>query len=522
MAESAHQPRIPDKESVEEQLDRVTSCAEFDTCKRSVDFLRFVVTEALAGRSEGISQHAIANSVFGRNESFDPTTDPIVRMQAGRVRRSLEHYYLTAGAADPILIDIPKGSYVPTFEIRDSVPQTGPRVARPDAWPTLLVSPLRNLTGREEVEFIAEGLVSDLAAELSRDQALHVFRAPPAGAEKCRPGSVRFEITGTIASREDALKLNLHLIDRESGREVWAGTFSCVEGPDQGRCLEQVVQTTVAMVAEEQGFLSRHLDEETRRQPGACGGAYQAILRYLHFDVTNDPAAFVEAFAALRQAVDADPECAVCWSYLARLGGAHWSLGFPGEILPIEESVAAARRGAGLAPRDVRCRATLSYLLLLTDELDEARHEAETALKLSGMSSFWLDAVGYLLSLSGDWERGPDILRKALELNPFPRRASYGALWADGLLRGDPAAALAAAREYAPESYFWSPLMEAVALTANGQTEEAAAAAGRLLEIKPDFLEKGHWLITRYVKPPEMVEMIERSLAEAGVSLREG
>jgi tetratricopeptide (TPR) repeat protein len=161
-------------------------------------------------------------------------------------------------------------------------------------------------------------------------------------------------------------------------------------------------------------------------------------------------------------------------------------------------------------------------LLLLTDELDEARREAEAALELDGMSTFWLDTIGYLLSLSGDWERGPEILRQALEINPFPRRACHGALWLDALRQGDPAAALSAAREYAPEVYFWSPLMEAVALVANQQPDEAAAAAGRLLQIKPDFSDHGHWLITRYVKPPKLVETIERSLAEAGVSVHGG
>ncbi len=507
---------------MEEQLDRVTGSPEFDTSQRSVDFLRFVVSEVLDGRSQMISQQSIAGSVFGRGDEFDPTTDPIVRMQAGRVRRSIEHYYLTAGVADPVSIQLPKGSYVPTFEWRESYsgalqPIDSGDVPATDPWPTLLVSPLRNLTGRPEVDFVAEGLASDLAAEFSRNQALHVFRGPVAGERPGRPDEARFRLGGTIAGRNDGLKLTLDLIDGESGRQVWAETFLCPEGPEQACRLEKVVHTTVAMVAEEQGFLSRHLDGESRRDPAAGGGAYQAILRYLHFDVTNDPAAFVEAFAALRQAVEADPECAVCWSYLARLGGAHWSLGLSGEILPIEESLAAARRGVGLAPRDVRCRATLSYLLLLVDELDEALGEAEAALELNGMSMFWLDVIGYLLSLSGDWKRGPTLLRQALAINPFPRRACYGALWLEGLMREDPAVALTAAREYAPEAYFWSPLMESVALSADGQTEEAAVAAKRLLEMKPDFPEKGHWLITRYVKPPELVELIERSLAEAGL-----
>ncbi len=473
-----------------------------------------------------ISQQAIAGEVFGRGDDFDPTTDPIVRMQAGRVRRSLEHYYLTAGTGDPVSIGLPKGSYVPTFEWRRTVSSPAPPAGAgipgdAGSWPSLLVSPLRNLTGQRDTDFIAEGLASDLAAELSHDRALHVFLTPSAAAGADRPQPARFEIGGTLAKRADGMKINLHLLDGASGRQVWAETFRCPPPPGQGECLDKIVQTTAATVAEEQGILARHLDAESRRQPPVRGGTYEAILRYLHFDSTNDPEAYSEAFEALLETVETDPNCAVCWSYLARLGGAHWSLGMPGERMPIEESMSAARRGAGLAPRDVRCRLTLSYLLLLTDEVDEARREAEAALELNGMSTFWLDTIGYLLSLCGDWERGPEILRRALETNPFPRRACYGALWLEGLLRDDPAAALVAAREYAPEAYFWSPLMEAVALVANGQKQEAAAAAGRLLEMKPDFPERGHWLITRYAKLPALVETIEQALAEAGVTLRE-
>lgn len=131
------------------------------------------------------------------------------------------------------------------------------------------------------------------------------------------------------------------------------------------------------------------------------------------------------------------------------------------------------------------------------------------------MSILWLDTVGYLLTLSGDWERGPDLIQKALEINPYPRRAVYSGLWLDALRRDDPAAALAAARVFAPEVHFWGPLMEAVALVANDRADEAAAAVERLVQLKPDFPEHAHWLITRYVKFPSLVKKIEDALSEA-------
>jgi adenylate cyclase len=521
---SANKDRVPGKRAVRAQVDRIVGSADFDSSRRSIDFLKFVVEMALSGRINEISQQAIAEAVFGRGTDFDPSTDPIVRMQAGRVRRSLEHYYLTAGASDPVSIDLPKGSYVPVFSFResDAAPSRGPAPSidiEADDWPTLLVSPLRNLTGQEEIEFIAQGLAYDLAAELSRDASVHVFLSPASSRAQQRP-SARFELAGAIALRGDDLKINLHLLDRNTGRQAWAHTYFCPAGPDQGGRLDRAVQTTVAMITEEQGILSKYFSREPRERP-TVGDAYLAILKYLRFELTREAQAFTEAHTALKQAVQTHPDCALCWSYLARLGAGHWSLGLPGEAIPIEDSVAAARRGVGLAPTDVRCRAIMAYVFLVTDEVELARHEAETALRLSGISSIWLDAVGYLLTLSGDFEQGPKLIRKALQINPFPRGVCYSALWLDALRRSDAEAALAAASEFAPDVYFWQPLMKAVALVMNNRTDEAAAAVDCLLQIKPDFPQHAHWLITRHIKFDDLVRRIEEALDAAGLTIDE-
>lgn len=98
------------------QLQRILDSKEFDASDRNRRFLRYVVEEMVAGRSQRVKAYSIATSVFGRNESFDPQADPIVRIEASRLRRSLDRFYLTAGRADPIRITIPKGSYVPNVE----------------------------------------------------------------------------------------------------------------------------------------------------------------------------------------------------------------------------------------------------------------------------------------------------------------------------------------------------------------------------------------------------------------------
>ena len=93
--------------AIREQLDRVLSSPEFHATDKLRDFLRFIVEEKLAGRAERLKGYSIAVSVFGRPDDFDAANDPIVRIQAGRLRRALERYYLAASNRDPILIDIP-------------------------------------------------------------------------------------------------------------------------------------------------------------------------------------------------------------------------------------------------------------------------------------------------------------------------------------------------------------------------------------------------------------------------------
>lgn len=111
-------------------LERVVSSPDFAASERARRFLSYVVEETLAGRSDRIKAFSVAVEVFGRDESFDPQNDPVVRIEAGRLRRALERYYLLAGKDDPVFIDIPKGGYVPTFGTRAvPAPSAAPEAA---------------------------------------------------------------------------------------------------------------------------------------------------------------------------------------------------------------------------------------------------------------------------------------------------------------------------------------------------------------------------------------------------------
>lgn len=105
---------LPGIEEIRTELDRILSSREFPGTGRAAAFLRYVVEETLAGRANRIKGYSIAIEVFGRDETFTQD-DPVVRIEAGRLRRSLERYYLVEGDKDPVRIDIPKGGYAPAF-----------------------------------------------------------------------------------------------------------------------------------------------------------------------------------------------------------------------------------------------------------------------------------------------------------------------------------------------------------------------------------------------------------------------
>ena len=109
---------------VRAQLDRILASPTFADAERARKFLRFVVEAAIAGRAAEIKESVIAVEALGRATSFDSRADPIVRVEAGRLRTKLLSYYHAEGACDLVLIDLPKGGYVPQFRQRqESLPR---------------------------------------------------------------------------------------------------------------------------------------------------------------------------------------------------------------------------------------------------------------------------------------------------------------------------------------------------------------------------------------------------------------
>src|SRR5215475_15975157 len=104
---------VADVSTVRVQLGKILSSPVFVNSPRMSRFLRFVVETTLDGRSESIKEYVIAIEVFEKADDYDPQADSTVRTEASKLRSRLARYYDTEGRDDPVVITIPKGSYVP-------------------------------------------------------------------------------------------------------------------------------------------------------------------------------------------------------------------------------------------------------------------------------------------------------------------------------------------------------------------------------------------------------------------------
>jgi adenylate cyclase len=514
-------------ENIQGQLERILASPEFHATERQQEFLKFVVREAIAGRSQEIKGYTVATRVFGRKEDFDQATDPIVSIHANKLRRALERYYLVAGKMDPVRIDIPKGTYVPTFQT-----QSGAQSARgvgsegdshilfEGSWPTVLVRPFQNLTGDRAKEYLGVGLATELAVEIARFQEIRVSMSRPGQGKTLPESAARFLLDGNIREDRTGIKVTVYLTDAATDKQIWGDSHrSDLEAARLIAFEEDVARVVAAKIAGEHGIIAKAIAFESRSTPPSALKTYEAVLRYYEYDQTLTIDSFSRALASLDHAAEVEPICGQVWTLLGRLHGSAYSLGFPGFETALEKALAFAERGVRLNPHDQRARAVLAFVRMLRNELPAARKELESALALNPNSLIILDGIGYLMTLLGDWERGPTLIRKIIRLNPFYNPVVHYALWVNWIRQAEYEQAYLETLNYNTPSLFWEPLAKAATLGLLGRSEEGKRAAEELLRLKPDFPTRGRVLIGHYIKFAEVFDCVIEGLRSVGVDL---
>ena len=284
---------LPSAESLEPHLSRLLESPGFVGSERLRRFVRYTVESCLEGRSDRIKEYVLGTEVFDRGKDFDPRIDPIVRVEAGRLRAKLEQYYAGEGAEEAIRIHYPKGGYVPVFEqvsgVADGSPPAlsrsfSPRLLMGVAavlviagavffWPprreaagaerktpsapvdsaiSLAVLPLQGYGGKAGVQ-LAEVVTEALITELAKISGLEVRSRTSVMAYQGvgRPISgiaQELDVTvivegGVIASARDVV-LKIRLVNAARDAKVWVQSYSSSE--DQIVALQEQVAADIA------------------------------------------------------------------------------------------------------------------------------------------------------------------------------------------------------------------------------------------------------------------------------------
>jgi len=516
-----------DNEAVRLQLARVCQSEDFAETTRAVEFLHFVIEEALAGRSDRLSQRVIARDLYGRDNGFDPSTDPIVRMQAGRVRRALEHYYLTTGKHDTVLISLQKGSYAPTIEINPITDADLPM--RSLEQPLLLVAPFSVDSTSDSIGHIADGLASELAITLDRYRRFRIMLLPDTPQNltsidetlqrACQKTDCYF-INGVVNQRNGSIHISVRLEDSFTGILCWSHEDKCNQNPGElDTFLDEYVKYTASAIAEEQGVIAQQYFSRLEKVSPGIANTYEALLHVYYAERSGTLEQYEKAILIMRSALEDKPDDGRLWTGLARICAFNYSLELLPELqVPIDEIVQYAHKGLQLGAADQDAWCILSFVETIAGNLQAGREAVLTALSMNPDSLFFRDAIGYLMILQGDWEQGAIISRDAVRSNPYVREITYSGLWLEAFHREDFEEAYSWSLRYTNKNIFWAHIMEATALAGMGDIERAKHSVEYLLMTRPDFRTSGHRLIRHFVKFEPLARRIEQSLELSGLS----
>jgi TolB-like protein/Tol biopolymer transport system component len=232
-------------EAIRAQIERIAASALFQRNERLARFLNFITEAALSDSSKELKEYTIGVEVFDRSSSFDPKIDPIVRINAGRLRAKLLEYYEAEGISDPIRVTIPKGGYTPAFTAVAATESTSPNV--------VAILPIASFGPDHELSPFSDGLTEELTHRLAAIDTLRIVaRTSTAifrdGADVreigARLGAGRV-IEGSVRREGHQVKVTIQLIDSNTGLHLWSTAY---EGSryDLKSAQREVVRTVVA------------------------------------------------------------------------------------------------------------------------------------------------------------------------------------------------------------------------------------------------------------------------------------
>jgi TolB-like protein len=481
----AAEPDPVDVDSARRQILRILASRDFLASARLSALLSYLSDKQLVGRSDELKSYAIGVDVFEREETFDPRVDPVVRIEASHLRRALERYYLAEGKADPVVVDVPKGSYVPRFAWAAAsgaatdkgdarrwrglvalgslgallcfgaiavIGWTLTR-ARPDEpdIPRLLVSPFIDIAHVAGSDNVARGMSEELINEIARFHEITVVDGT--SADQASADRARYALSGTVDTRDGKIRMLIQLIRRSDSATAWAGSYEAdLKTSKVVEFQRDIAAKVAAAIGQPYGVVYRLDLSEKRNSAPEDWAAYRCTLLYYAYRVQLDPGTHPKVRSCLEAAVARFPTYTTAWALLSLTYLDEIRMRYPpapdAEGSSLDRVRAAAQRAITLDPEDGRALQAEMLSLYFSGERDAALALGARGVALNPNDMELAGEYGFRLASQGQWKDGCALLRSARDRNPAPPGYFETALGLCAYFLGDLEAAVAAIRRY--------------------------------------------------------------------------
>ena len=521
-----------DQKAIRQQLDRILHSGPFHQSQRRQRFLEYLVNETLAGRGERLKGYNVALEVFDRPETFDPTVDPLVRIEAARLREKLREYYGADGQSDPIRIDLPKGTYTPQIEFRH---EGAPRIARQEAPPTQEVSstvpsvavlPFDDLSADQNLGYLGDGVAEDIITALSRFPDLVVVARSSSFAYKGKAVDIRqvgkelgvgYVVEGSVRKDGDKLRIVSQLIDTKNGEHVWAERFDR-SGTDPWALQDEVTGMIVSAMTGETGALKQAQYRQAWGKDATTLEEYDYYLRGHDQYMKYTKEGIERSGEIWREGLAKFPSSPLLkvklgWHHMMRVVN-FVSDDPPADVRKAGELARQVLANEHLSPQVARLANWLmSYVLVQERDFDGALAAADKTVALAPYDTFMLSALMMVLVQVGRPDQALQWADQAAARDPaLGWFYNYGKGWAYLVLGRFEEAVDALTQTEFNDAH----LLLAIAYMRLGRLAEARAEVGKMMKINPAITLQT-WRLGYSFRDPAILDRYALDLVQSGL-----
>ena len=437
----------PSPELIRKQLRLVLDSDEIRNSQILAKFLEFVVLEKLAEHEEEIKEYTIGVKALGRSSDFNPQLDAIVRIHAGRLRRILLHYYLTNGKNDPVIITIPKGTYIPNFDFPNTeadntiihIPDLREAVDLANinnnnhvqySKPILVIVPFSNLSPDNSKDYFVSGLAEQLSFDLARFQNISVisyystitYNSGVSDLKELKKEvGADYILTGSVRFNEETIRLHLQLLLSENGKIVWTETYvRQFTLHDILDIQEEIADQALNTIADDYGIISKlHRGKGHPFAKTELLNAQEAIYQYFEYAQHYDTGKFEQTFKALEQAVTLEPDNALAHAVLANMYLDVYAINIDEDADLLERAFHLAQTAVEYDENCQHAQKALAKLFLFSGKKAQSLEKIELCSALNPKAAGIMSAMGLCLICLGEFANGFNMLFKSMNLSPI-------------------------------------------------------------------------------------------------------